>query len=149
MDTTISADFSFNAHVRNRCQSITAIVYRVFASRNLQTMRKAFITYLGTLLEFNSIVLGSCMIQLSDGSSWHSNMLNKPHHCALSNQRSNVLTNVHFQNALPRLNCTSVTLYIIIYVYNNNNNNNKTAVNAAYVGTLNDRIAAAVYSPRK
>ena len=48
---------------------------------------------------------------------------------------------------IPLLTCIRAQIHVISYVLpvnnNNNNNNNKTAGNAAFVGTLNDRIAAA------
>jgi len=66
---TISADLSFNVHINNivaKALQRSSTVFRGFASRNLQLMRKTFITYVRPLLEYNSILWSPNLVYLID-----------------------------------------------------------------------------------
>jgi len=66
---TISANLSYNAHINNivaKALQRSSILFRGFASRNLQLMRKAFITYIRPLLEYNSILWSPNLVYLID-----------------------------------------------------------------------------------
>jgi len=66
---TITADLSFNAHVKNfvaRALRRLSILFRGFASRNLHLMRKAFVIYIRPILEYNSILWSPNLVYLID-----------------------------------------------------------------------------------
>jgi hypothetical protein len=64
---TISADLSYKAHINNivaKALQRSSTFFRGFASRNLQLMRKAFVTYIRPILEYNSIVWSPNLVHL-------------------------------------------------------------------------------------
>jgi hypothetical protein len=66
---TISADLSYNAHINNivaKALQRSSTLFRGFASRNLQLMRKAFITYIRPIVEYNSILWSPNLVYLID-----------------------------------------------------------------------------------
>ena len=66
---TISADLSYNAHNNNifaRASQQSGTLSRGFASRNLQLMRKAFVTYIRPILEYNSTSWSPNLVYLID-----------------------------------------------------------------------------------
>jgi hypothetical protein len=68
---TISSDLSFERHINNivfkaRQRVSCCSLFRGFLSRNLRTMRLAFITYIRPLLKYNSIVWNPDFIYLID-----------------------------------------------------------------------------------
>ena len=66
---TISSDLSFDQHINNivsKARQRVSILFRGFLSRNLSTMRQAFIIYIRPVLEYNSITLNPTFIHLID-----------------------------------------------------------------------------------
>jgi ribonuclease P/MRP protein subunit RPP40 len=66
---TVTNGLSFELHVNNivsKARQRSSTLLRGFISRNLSTMRKAFITYIRPVLEYNSIVWNPCLIHLID-----------------------------------------------------------------------------------
>lgn len=66
---TISSDLSYTAHVNNivaKALQRSSILFRGFASRNLQLLRKAFVTYIRPVLEYNSILWSPNLVYLID-----------------------------------------------------------------------------------
>jgi len=66
---TISADLSDNVHINNivaRTLQRSCTLFRGFPSRNLQLMRKAFVTYIEPILEYNSILWSPNLVYLID-----------------------------------------------------------------------------------
>ena len=66
---TISADLSYIAHINNivaKALQRSSTLFRGFASRNLQLMRKAFVTYIRPILEYNSILWSPNLVYLID-----------------------------------------------------------------------------------
>ena len=64
---TISADLSYIAHINNivaKALQRSSTLFRGFASRNLQLMRKAFVTYIRPILEYNSILWSPNLVYL-------------------------------------------------------------------------------------
>lgn len=67
LGVTISSDLSFEQHINNivsKARQRSSILFRGFLSRNLCTMRLAFITYIRPLLEYNSIIWNPNFIYL-------------------------------------------------------------------------------------
>jgi len=64
---TISADLSYNAHINNAVVRALQRWCTLFcASRNLQIVRNAFVTYIGIILEYNSILWSPNLVYLID-----------------------------------------------------------------------------------
>jgi hypothetical protein len=66
---TISPDLSYTAHINNivsKAFQRSSIFFRGFASRNLQLMRKAFVTYIRPILEYNCILWSPNLVYLID-----------------------------------------------------------------------------------
>jgi ribonuclease P/MRP protein subunit RPP40 len=66
---TVSNDLSFELHINNivsKARQRVGTLFRGFLSRNLSTMRLAFITYIRPILEYNSIVWNPNFIHLID-----------------------------------------------------------------------------------
>jgi len=66
---TTSADLSYNAHINNivaRALHRSSTLFRGFASRNFQLVRKAFVTYIRPILEYNSILSSPNLVHLID-----------------------------------------------------------------------------------
>jgi len=64
---TISADLSYNVHINNivaRALQRSSTLFRCFATRNLQLMRKAFVIYIRLILEYNSILWSPNLVNL-------------------------------------------------------------------------------------
>jgi hypothetical protein len=69
LGVTISSNLSFEQHINNivsKARQRISILLRGFLSRNLGTMRLAFITYIRPLLEYNSIIWNPTYIYLID-----------------------------------------------------------------------------------
>lgn len=69
LGVAINNDLSFEHHIGNivsKARQRMSILFRGFLSRNLDTMRKAFITYIRPILEYNSIVWNPTYIHLID-----------------------------------------------------------------------------------
>jgi hypothetical protein len=66
---TITSDLSFHTHINNivaKALQRNSTFFRGFVSRNLNLCRKAFVTYIRPLLEYNSIVWNPIHIYLID-----------------------------------------------------------------------------------
>jgi hypothetical protein len=66
---TISSDLSFDTHINgivSKARQRVSTLLRGFLSRNLSTMRLAFITYIRPILEYNCIVWSPNLIHLID-----------------------------------------------------------------------------------
>jgi hypothetical protein len=66
---TISCDLSYTAHVNDivaKALQRSSILFRGFASRNIHLLRKAFITYIRPILEYNSILWSPNLVYLID-----------------------------------------------------------------------------------
>jgi ribonuclease P/MRP protein subunit RPP40 len=66
---TISSDLSFDTHINgivSKVRQRVSTLLRGFLSRNLSTMRLAFITYIRPILEYNCIVWSPNLIHLID-----------------------------------------------------------------------------------
>ena len=62
---TISCDLSFERHINNivsKARQRVSTLFRGFLSRNLSTMRLAFISYIRPILEYNGIIWNPCHI---------------------------------------------------------------------------------------
>ena len=69
LGVTISSDLSYTTHVNNivaKALQRSSILFRGFASRNLQLLRKAFVTYIRPILEYNSILWSPNLVYLID-----------------------------------------------------------------------------------
>ena len=69
LGVTISSDLSFKAHINSivaKARQRQGIFFRGFCSRDLELVRKAFITYIRPILEFNSIIWNPTEIYLID-----------------------------------------------------------------------------------
>jgi hypothetical protein len=66
---TITSDLHFNSHISlivSKALQRSSILLRGFLSRDIQLMRRAFITYIRPLVEFNSVVWNPSQIFLID-----------------------------------------------------------------------------------
>jgi len=54
---------TYNVHINN---IVARALFRGFASRNLRLMRKAFVTYIRPILEYNSILWSPNLVYLID-----------------------------------------------------------------------------------
>ena len=69
LGVTINHDLSFNLHINNivsRAQGRLSVFFRGFITREFNFVRKAFITYIRPILEFNSVVWCPSQIFLID-----------------------------------------------------------------------------------
>jgi hypothetical protein len=69
LGVTISNDLSFHTHINNivaKAHQRISTFFRGFVSRNLLLVRKAFITYIRPLLEYNSIIWNPTHVYLID-----------------------------------------------------------------------------------
>jgi hypothetical protein len=69
LGVTITSDLSFETHIANivaRARQRINILFRGFVTRNLSVMRRAYITYVRPILEYNSVVWNPCLIYLID-----------------------------------------------------------------------------------
>ena len=66
---TITSDLHFTSHINtivSKALQRTSILFRGFLSRDIQLMRRSFITYIRPLIEFNSVVWNPTQIFLID-----------------------------------------------------------------------------------
>jgi len=66
---SISSDLTFNLHINNivaKAFQRTSILFRGFSSRNLNVMKKAFVTYIRPLLEYDSVIWNPTHVYLID-----------------------------------------------------------------------------------
>ena len=69
LGVTISYDLSFNQHINNivsKAQSRLSVFLRGFITRDFNFVRKAFITYIRPILEYNSVLWSPSQIFLID-----------------------------------------------------------------------------------
>lgn len=69
LGVTVSSDLSFKAHINSivaKARQRQGIFFRGFCSRELELVRKAFITYIRPILEYNSIIWNPTEIFLID-----------------------------------------------------------------------------------
>ena len=69
LGVTVSSDLSFKTHINNivtKARQRQGIFFRGFCSRDLELVRKAFITYIRPILEYNSIIWNPHEIFLID-----------------------------------------------------------------------------------
>jgi hypothetical protein len=69
LGVTISSDLTFEPHISkivSKARQRTSTLFRGFLTRNLTTMRQAFITYIRPILEYNSLVWNPTYIHLID-----------------------------------------------------------------------------------
>ena len=69
LGVTISYNLAFNDHINNivsRARQRISIIYRGFASRNNDILKRAFIAYIRPIVEYNSVVWNPCSVFLTD-----------------------------------------------------------------------------------
>lgn len=66
---TVCQNLSFNGHINNivsRARQRVSILFRGFSSRNCNVLRRAYITYVRPIVEYNTIVWNPCVKYLID-----------------------------------------------------------------------------------
>jgi hypothetical protein len=69
LGVTITDELTFEAHINciiSKARQRLSAIFRGFLSRNVHIMRRAFITYVRPILEYNSVVWNPCAIHLID-----------------------------------------------------------------------------------
>jgi hypothetical protein len=69
LGVTITNNLSFEAHINNivsKARQRISTLFRGFITRNLYIMRRAFITYIRPIVEYNSVVWNPSLIHLID-----------------------------------------------------------------------------------
>jgi hypothetical protein len=69
LGVTISYQLTFNAHINNivsKARQRTSVLFRGFISRNCDILRRAFISYVRPIFEYNTIVWSPCTVYLID-----------------------------------------------------------------------------------